>query len=202
MNFLAHLVLARPTEESRVGNLLGDFAKGTIASLTPLHSPAVLEGIRQHRAIDRFTDSHPTFEEAKKLIAPQRQRLTGIVVDIFYDHFLSLDWPLEEKRPEFIQKCYISLENHKQVLTPELQGALPYMRQQDWLGAYATREGIQLTLQRVQRRSPKLVGIEESFSDFTENYDAFYALFRSFYPELISFNGAWLADATSSLGSR
>ena len=53
MNHFAHCVLAQPAEESVVGNLLGDFARGVeLAAL----NPAVRAGLENHRAVDRFTD--------------------------------------------------------------------------------------------------------------------------------------------------
>ena len=54
MNFFAHLVLAEPTPQSRLGNLMGDFCQGLDLKTLPV---AVQAGIWRHRAIDRFTDT-------------------------------------------------------------------------------------------------------------------------------------------------
>ncbi|MEC8942826.1 MAG: DUF479 domain-containing protein, partial [Verrucomicrobiota bacterium] len=56
MNYLAHLYLAGPTDASRIGNLLGDFVKGTPASLEGAYPVEVIAGIVMHRKLDRFTD--------------------------------------------------------------------------------------------------------------------------------------------------
>jgi acyl carrier protein phosphodiesterase len=77
LNFLAHLYLAELTDESLIGNFLGDFVKGTPESLRERFPEAVIRGIRKHRAIDVFTDSHRTFRKAKALLEPGRRRLPG-----------------------------------------------------------------------------------------------------------------------------
>ena len=55
MNYLAHLFLAEKTEESILGNFLGDFVKGR---LKDQYSAEILKGIVTHRKIDAYTDSH------------------------------------------------------------------------------------------------------------------------------------------------
>ncbi len=89
MNHFAHLVLARPTVESTVGNLLGDFARGVdLAALVP----AVRAGLDNHRAVDRFTDSHPRVRAMKRAFSPARRRFAGIALDIYFDHLLIRHW--------------------------------------------------------------------------------------------------------------
>ena len=57
MNFLAHLFLAEPTDESRIGGILADFTVGRIEELRKRYGPGIARGIQRHRDIDRFTDS-------------------------------------------------------------------------------------------------------------------------------------------------
>jgi acyl carrier protein phosphodiesterase len=64
VNHFAHLYLARPTVESRVGNLLGDFARGLDTDRLP---EAVRAGLEHHRAVDAFTDAHPEVLACKAL---------------------------------------------------------------------------------------------------------------------------------------
>ena len=86
MNYLAHLFLSDGTPESLIGNLLGDFVKGSIENI---YSLKIIEGIYLHRKIDSFTDSHPIFRSSKRLIGVDRRRFSGIMIDVFYDHFLA-----------------------------------------------------------------------------------------------------------------
>ena len=89
MNHFAHLVLAQPTVESTVGNLLGDFARGVDAEALP---PPVRAGLLNHRAVDRFTDSHPLISEMKLGFSRRRRRFAGIALDIYFDHLLMNHW--------------------------------------------------------------------------------------------------------------
>ena len=89
MNYLSHLFLAEDTEESRIGNLLGDFVKGR---LDDSFSPEIIKGIKTHRKVDSFTDSHYIIKQTKKLISPGRRKYSGVLVDIFFDHFLTNQW--------------------------------------------------------------------------------------------------------------
>ena len=84
MNYLAHLLLAGPTDASRVGNLLGDFVRGTPESLRGSYPDEVIAGIVMHRELDRFTDDHPAFQEARELLDPEHRRFAGIIIDIFF----------------------------------------------------------------------------------------------------------------------
>ena len=68
MNYLAHLLLAENTNESRLGNFLGDFVKGKLEDHHHIYNQNILKGIRTHRQVDRFTDTHPIFLKSKKRI--------------------------------------------------------------------------------------------------------------------------------------
>ena len=195
MNFLAHLLLARSTPESLTGNFAGDFVKGTVKSLEQRIPAPILEGIRQHRAIDLFTDAHPTFSRARDLLSPERRRFAGIVVDIFYDHFLTQDWPEETRScSEFIDYSYKTLFSTKDLVN-ELPLPVGRMIDQDWLGSYSSQEGIALTMRRIVSRSPKVSPIIGAEQDLTRNFEAFEELFASFFPDLLAFNRVWLEEA-------
>ena len=55
MNYIAHIYLAEHTQTSKLGNFLGDFVKGPDLSSLPVE---IQTGIKFHRAIDSYTDSH------------------------------------------------------------------------------------------------------------------------------------------------
>ena len=98
----------------------------------------VVKGIRMHRAVDYYTDSHEVFKSARNLISPDRRRFTGIVVDIFYDHFLCIHWsdycdiPFEK----FIASVYHALDRHPEWRVGRLADIYPMMRDEDWLMRY------------------------------------------------------------------
>jgi len=88
MNWLAHVFLSENHIEHQLGNLLTDPLKGKAweGASTRIHA-----GIKMHMRIDSFTDTHPLVSESKKILTP-RGHLKGVVLDILYDHFLSLHW--------------------------------------------------------------------------------------------------------------
>jgi acyl carrier protein phosphodiesterase len=59
MNFLAHFYLTRHDKELTVGNFIADFVRGSAKNL---FDSKINEGIRIHRSIDSFTDSHPVVQ--------------------------------------------------------------------------------------------------------------------------------------------
>ncbi len=189
MNFLAHFHLAEPTDASRVGALLGDFLRGTPAHLSETLPEELVAGIVLHRAIDRFTDSHPVFLKAKKLLAPPRRRFAGIIIDLYFDHFLSLSWAQYSGTPlpEFIQEIHHLLSRRAAWLSTELNDLIAKMKQENWLGTYGTIPGLTLTFQRMSERRDflkPLIGAEE---DLLSHYDSFRQAFDEFYPELLAY---------------
>lgn len=185
MNFLAHLLLAGPDPASRIGNLLGDFVKGTPESLTNQYPPDVLAGIVMHRKLDRFTDQHPQFLRARELLVPERRRFAGIVVDVLFDHFLSTSWDdfCHQPLAEFVEETFLLLESHRDWLSNDFLAILPRMRRENWLMCYGTIEGLELTFERISQRSPRLEPIRDSASDLSAAFEEFREAFTGFFPD-------------------
>ena len=163
--------------------------RGTPESLKGKFPDEVIEGIVLHRAVDRFTDSHPVFLNLKKHLAPERKRLAGIVIDIFFDHFLSRFWTdySDESLPKFISSLHRTLERRGDWLTAELEAMVPRMVSENWLETYGNIEGVSLTFQRISTRRDFLKPLVGAEVDLQENYEEFREAFRKFYPELIEF---------------
>lgn len=198
MNFLAHLALAGPSDASRIGNLLGDFEKGTPASIRERLPAPIVEGIVMHRHIDRFTDSHPVFHQARLLLAPERRRFAGIIIDIYFDHLLNKHWASYHPGtvPEFTREIYQTFDRHPDWLGPRLGPLVPRIKREDWLAAYSTMDGIDLTLHRVASRSPRLSAIATATPDLIAGKEALEALFLRFYPEIRQYAAELLGKKT------
>lgn len=186
MNYLAHIFLARPTDASRIGNLLGDFVRGTPDTLREQYPEEVVAGIVMHRALDRFTDDHPAFHEARALLPTELRRFAGIIVDIFFDHFLTQHWSTfsDHDLGGFVSEFYDAMERHPDWLSEDLKRALPRMRTENWLQSYGTISGIELTLQRVASRSPRLTPIATATQSLTDHYQSFDHAFHRFFPDV------------------
>ena len=186
MNFLAHLQLAEDTPESRLGNLLGDFVRGY--PWDDRYSDAVWEGIVEHRYVDAFTDSHPSWQKSRDLLPDELRRYAGIIVDIFYDFFLHRHWSRfspSQGLDDFISEVHEQLESVVMLAPPDAEEAIKTMIRQEWLREYASIEGIDLTLRRVSQRSPILRSIYDSSKILEENLGTFESHFLEFYPELV-----------------
>ena len=85
VNWLVHVFLSKPDIEFRLGNLLADLVKGRDRAAMP---SLFLEGVRQHQRIDAFTDTHPVVRRSRARIGGDYGHARGILVDVFYDHFL------------------------------------------------------------------------------------------------------------------
>ena len=184
-----------------MGNFLGDFVKGLPSSFPDEYGAELVDGILMHRAVDVFTDAHPVFLRAKSLLAPERRRFAGILVDIFLDHFLSLEWDtlMKKGREEFISDFYSELSSFR---IPSIVDGFPEicerMAQQDWLGSYATLDGIELTIRRVVSRSARLAPMIGAREDFERNFDAFRECFDEFFPDVKQFTENWKSEHSLS----
>ena len=134
MNFLAHLHLGGERPGQLLGSLYGDFVKGPLQDRWPTDIEA---GIRLHRQIDVFTDSHPVVLQAKQRFPRERRRYAGILVDLFFDHCLAAHWHDYASEPlhDFTARVYQVLREEAE-LPAKLALIAPRMAAQDWLGSY------------------------------------------------------------------
>lgn len=186
MNFLAHVYLAENTPESIVGNMLGDFVN---AGFREKFRPEIVRGIIMHQQIDMFTDSHPVFLRSMGRIDGKYRRLKGIMIDLFYDHFLAKHWAQYSDEPleAFCERIYGIFEQHVSLLSPRLQRILPYMINDNWLLSYRHPEGIGWALSGLSRRISRENRLAESIEQLHQHYEGFESDFREFFPEVVKF---------------
>jgi acyl carrier protein phosphodiesterase len=187
MNFLAHLYLSGNNEKLMVGNFIADFVKGR-AALSKFESE-IVRGIDLHRGIDEFTDTHPIVLKSKVRLRPKYRHYAGVIVDVFYDHFLSKFWNNYHSEPltDFAERSYTTIEKYNPILPLEVSRMLPYMIRGNWLVNYSKPEGIQRALTGMSRRTPYESKMDEAVDDLIKFYDEFKTEFEEFFPELKSF---------------
>lgn len=199
MNYLAHIYLARFSDAAMVGALLGDFAK---ADVTGRYAPEVAREIILHRQIDSYTDQHPVVQEALAMFPDGRRRYAGIILDVFYDHLLSQRWSEYSTVPreQFIARFYAALDQHQAILPERLSAIVPYMVSQDWLGRYASMDGVRWAIERISGRLSKNGDLlRAGLVDLHQHQAALAAGFDIFFPDLIAFAASArerLADVT------
>ncbi len=198
MNWLAHALLSENTTAFRLGNLMPDFLSAAeLSLLDPIFQP----GAACHRQIDAFTDQHPVVRGSVRRFATHR-RVAPVLVDVFYDHFLSVDWAQHSPQSleSFIAEVYESFDAHRLQLPESLRPMLQRMRAENWLGSYRDLDGLRCTLTRMERRFRRRVDLVGGLVELERNYAALHEDFRKFFPELRAATSAgWLnSDNPSS----
>jgi acyl carrier protein phosphodiesterase len=189
MNFLAHAYLAGPEPADRLGGMLGDFVKGPLPAGLP---GAVAAGVSLHRRIDSFADTHPAFRTSRVRVSAERRRYAGIMVDLFYDHFLARHWGefSDEPLEDFTAGTYALLARHAALLPPRLARIFPYMRREDWLRSYRELASVGEALDNMSRhrltRPNRLAGAAR---ELEAGYEGFERDFRAFLPDALAFAG-------------
>ncbi len=192
MNFLAHLYLSGNNPKVKIGNFIGDFVKGK--NLNERFDADIAKGIALHREIDWFTDTHAVVKQSKERLRPKYRHYSGVIVDIFYDHFLAKNWDKfsNQSLPDFAEECYATIQNHEMILPEDVRYMMPYMIKGNWLVNYSKLEGIQRALSGMARRTRFESKMEESVVDLEKNYENFKMEFEDFFPGLINNSEKWI----------
>lgn len=184
MNFLAHLYLSGSDDDLKTGNFIADAVKGR---LNGRYSPGIQKGIALHRAIDTFTDNHAIVNESKSKLRSSYGKHAGIVIDIFYDHFLSVDWHQYSKTPlpDFIYNSYFMLIQKFLLMPFRVQKYFPFLVVNNWLEKYGRSEGIEQVLTGMAKYRAVPAKVPEAMQIFHSEYETFRDEFNLFFPELI-----------------
>lgn len=187
MNFLAHIYLSGDNDQIRIGNFMADSIKGK----KYLKYPKDLQkGIVLHRAIDYYTDTHPVFRQSTQRLFSKYSHYSGVIVDIFYDHFLAANWknysdvPLKKYSLDF----YKLLNENFEVLPGRVKNFLPYMINDNWLLSYSSIDGIEKVLSGMNRRTGEKSKMNEATRELMEYYPEFKAEFENFFEDIILFS--------------
>ena len=187
MNLLAHAHLSFNQPNILVGNMISDFVKGKKQFDYPA---AVQIGIKLHRAIDNFTDTHEATRQIKLFFKPQYRLYAGAFTDVVYDHFLANDTTLftnDENLKQFTDIVYKTLEANFALLPQTFKNMLPFMIQQNWLYNYKYKEGIKKSFGGLVKRSRYLTESDIAFKIFNEQYKVIKSFYSIFYPDLKKF---------------
>lgn len=201
MNYLAHALLAGDDAWLRLGGLFGDFVHGQPDPALP---PRLIDGIRLHRAIDSYTDSHAEVRAARERLSPPYRRYAGILLDMWFDHCLARDFGRWSTQPleDFSRDLRVLLWREDALLPPALQRFRDYMEAHGLPARYAERSEIGLALhgiaQRLRRENPLdtalpvLVALEQPLQQH----------FEVFFPALRDYVRDWLGSHPGAPESR
>ncbi len=186
MNFLAHIYLSGNNPEMRLGSFIADSVKGRDYND---YAPDIKKGILLHRSIDSFTDQHPVIHSCKHLVRKDYKKYSGIIIDIFFDHFLAAYWSNFSSEPleNYARNNYRLLEENKSVLPERVLQFYPFMVQNNWLVMYSTIEGIEKVLQRMPTRTSLPQMAEFGIKVLRENYNLLRNYFFQYMGDVIKY---------------
>lgn len=186
MNFLAHAYLSFGNDEVLVGNMISDFVKGRKQFD---YSPTIQAGIRLHRNIDYFTDTHSATATARRVFQKEYRLYSGAFIDVVYDYFLANDTNefTKESLASFAQETYDSLNRNYEVLPVHFQKMLFYMERQNWLYNYREPWGIYKSFGGLVHRAKYMNDSRPAEKLFEDNIELLEEQYRLFWKDLKSF---------------
>lgn len=190
MNFLAHFHLAWPDTGLVVGGLEGDYVKGPLNGSL---APSIERGVKLHRAIDAYTDTHPIIARLRRDLPARLRRYAGILIDLSFDHYLSLHWSRYCDSPlrDFSDEVYVVLADHEGELSEAARDMALRLVRHDVLNLYHEWDTVTASAKRIGqrfRRDNPFLAIDRELAPSKALLEE---AFLNFYPELQSFCEAW-----------
>jgi len=188
MNFLAHLFLSREDGASRVGSVLPDLVRGRLREPMPA---SMLAGADLHRRVDAFTDLHRSFVASITMVRPAVGLLSGVVMDVWYDHLLTRSWDVlsDASLDGFVDDVYASVAGSIDAAPASARQVLRRIVDDDWLRCYASAEGIAFVFERMSRRIGarlrRPVDLCAAMPLLREHDAALEAHFALFFPDVV-----------------
>ncbi|QMU65225.1 MAG: DUF479 domain-containing protein [Flavobacteriaceae bacterium] len=187
MNFLAHLYLSEDNTHMIIGNFIADSIHGNRFTH---FDKEIQQGIRLHREIDTFTDAHPITKKSKRRLNKRYGLYAGVIIDIFYDHYLAKNWKNYSAIPLhlYVDSIYQLLQKNYGILPEKTQHMLPIMIAYNWLYNYQYKEGIESVLKGMNRRTKNRSQMHLAIEELYRLDDAFQKDFTDFFKELCIFS--------------
>jgi acyl carrier protein phosphodiesterase len=150
-------------------NIYGDFIKGSKLS----HHPEIVQkGIKLHRTIDSFIDNHTKVLELKKLLSTDLPKISGIAIDLYFDHILAVQWEdlTNENLKKFTEDFHAHDFNSSQFDNQNFAFLIDKMKSDNWLYNYQFHHGLEFACKGLSRRI--------SFSNQLHNAPVIFTTFR------------------------
>jgi len=187
MNWLAHVLLSEKHIEHQLGNLLTDPLKAKVWAGA---SEYIHRGIVTHLSIDTFTDSHEIVKRSKASLTP-RGHLKGVVLDVLYDHFLSLHWdrfchtPREKFLEDFRSKALMAIGDYPD----KAQDVITRVVGNRQLSSYEHMDGVVAAFERIDNRLSDRARSKDTCTRYipliAKERNALEDAFLLFFPELM-----------------
>lgn len=193
MNYLGHIYFSNNDLHLAKANLFGDSVKGKDYS----HFPDIIQqGIKLHRTIDNYIDHHPKVLELIRELRPDLPKVSGIAIDLFFDHLLAKNWSNWHPKPlsDFLANIHNSLEKIDRSFYPhDFNLFIQRLCEMKWMNHYASREGLDKMCNGVSRRLSfdnelknglsvflrHEKSIEETFNEYMRDANEYFLTYHS-----------------------
>jgi acyl carrier protein phosphodiesterase len=196
MNFLFHMLLSGQDEQILVGNFMGDFVKGPLAERFP---ERIRLGVALHRRIDSFASRADLFQRSRRRLDLHYGLYRGVLVDLFYDHFLVLEWNNWSNEPleSYLAGSRSIIEQYRSDLPERMQRLVPVIFE-ELLPSYGEVSGIGTALERMSRRVTRANPLAGGEAELLRHYQELRADFRGFMPLVQRFTEDFIAAEINS----
>ncbi len=183
MNYLAHVFLSGDNEEIVIGNFIGDYVKGINFRK---YSDSIKKGILLHRDIDVFTDRNKIVRKSKSLLQNKYGKYAGIIIDIFYDHFLAKNWDKFSSLPlkDFTENLHKILNKYFEILPEKVKQFVPSFIDNNWIKYYQYVGGIEKVLKRMSSITTLPDETSYAINILKSDYRELECDFLNYFPEL------------------
>ena len=185
MNYIAHIHIGCHTQTSLLGNFLGDFVKGSQLQYLPFE---IEQGIRLHRSIDVFTDSHPLISELRQNFPRDIRRMAGVIIDIYFDYLLMQTWndySNIEVHKVFTQ-FYQQLEQFSLPNNSHFNKQAERLKTHQWLNEYIHIETCYRAFLSIENRlNNRIIFADKAQSFILKHGEQLESSFEQFYPECL-----------------
>lgn len=165
-------------------NLFGDFVRGRDLSMYPA---IIQQGIRLHRTIDSYIDHHPAVIELMHELYPILPKVSGIAVDLFFDHLLAKNWSDFHELPldQFIDRFYQAPLKDEKYYSAHFLMVLDRMRAKNWLYQYQFSYGLMKASKGVSSRISFNNNLDTAHEVFEKMEDRIESAFRIYMSDAI-----------------
>ena len=191
MNYLGHLALSGENEDVLFGNFIADAVKGN--SYHKFNN-SIQKGILLHRFIDHFTDTHPVYLKGKRRMYADLPKVSGILLDILYDHILLKKWKdyFVKEPSEFIDSCYEILDAKIDLMPEKIAYMFYYMKKDNWLLNYQFEWGLYKSISGIEKRITPSIDLEAFKTILNENKAAYFSEFDEFFKDILNESASYL----------
>jgi len=187
VNWLAHVFLSENHIEHQLGNLLADPLKGRAWDEA---TQMFRRGLETHKRIDTFTDQHPLVRQSKRRLK-NRKYLRGVIIDIVYDHLLTVHWQKYASTDfklftaDFREDAPLHIERYPKKAKHIINRVVDIQL----LSSYSDLEGLGEGFKRIDKRlSDRVLAKESAFGYLPLVADELHNIeqdFLEFFPELM-----------------